>query len=233
MAFHRGPKITTDGLVLYLDAANQKSYPGTGTTWNDLSGKGNDGTLINGPTFDSGNNGSIIFDGVDDYVDMGNFLYTNYKQHTAIVIFNSSNVNKVWGEILQKGQRRDFTIRQFGTTGRLDFRYATYDGTYAYIDFNLQNNTWYIVAMSIDTESGGKFKCYVNGEIVFQTDIVTPTTLFETQDTRYNGELRIGNHSSNSENLSGNVALVQMYDRTLTDQEILQNYNAIKSRYNL
>jgi hypothetical protein len=66
-----GPNIVTDGLVLYLDAANQKSYPGTGTTWNDLSGNGNNGTLVNGPTFNSDNNGSIVFDGVDDYVNFG------------------------------------------------------------------------------------------------------------------------------------------------------------------
>jgi hypothetical protein len=59
-----GGNIITDGLVLLLDAANSKSYPGTGTTWTDLSRSGNNGTLINGPTFNSGNGGSIVFDGV-------------------------------------------------------------------------------------------------------------------------------------------------------------------------
>jgi len=67
MATRGGPKIITDGLVLSLDAANTKSYPGTGTVWKDLSGNGNNGTLVNGPTFNSGNNGSIVFDGVNDY----------------------------------------------------------------------------------------------------------------------------------------------------------------------
>ncbi len=71
MAHFHSPRIITDGLVLALDAANQKSYPGSGTTWSDLSGNGNNGTLTNGPTFDSGNNGSIIFDGVDDYITTG------------------------------------------------------------------------------------------------------------------------------------------------------------------
>jgi hypothetical protein len=64
MAFNYSPKIIQDGLVLYLDAANTKSYPTTGTTWTDLSRSGNNGTLINGPTFNSGNGGSIVFDGV-------------------------------------------------------------------------------------------------------------------------------------------------------------------------
>jgi hypothetical protein len=67
MAFNYSPKIVTDGLVLYLDAANPKSYPGTGTAWNDISRGGNNGTLVNGPTFDSTNGGSIVFDGVNDY----------------------------------------------------------------------------------------------------------------------------------------------------------------------
>jgi hypothetical protein len=70
--FHYSPKIVTDGLVLYLDAANTRSYPGTGTTWSDLSRGGNNGSLINGPTFNSANGGSIVFDGSNDYVDCGN-----------------------------------------------------------------------------------------------------------------------------------------------------------------
>ena len=60
------PSIVTNGLVLCLDAGNQLSYPGTGTTWNDLSRNGNNGTLTNGPVFNSG--GSMVFDGVDDYI---------------------------------------------------------------------------------------------------------------------------------------------------------------------
>ena len=64
-----GPNIIKDGLVLTLDASSQRSYPGSGTTWYDLSGNGNNGTLTNGPTFDSGNGGSIVFDGTNDYVN--------------------------------------------------------------------------------------------------------------------------------------------------------------------
>ena len=59
--------IVTDGLVFYVDAGNGDSYPGTGTTWSDLVGS-NNGTLTNGPTFDSGNGGSIVFDGTNDYI---------------------------------------------------------------------------------------------------------------------------------------------------------------------
>ena len=71
MATDYNPSIVTDGLVLCVDAANTKSYPGSGTTWTDISSKGNNGTLTNGPTFSSGNGGAIVFDGTNDYVDFG------------------------------------------------------------------------------------------------------------------------------------------------------------------
>ncbi len=75
-----GPNIITNGLILELDAANRKSYPGSGTTWTDLSGNGNTGTLTNGPTFSSANGGSIVFDGVDDYVNCGNASSLNFER---------------------------------------------------------------------------------------------------------------------------------------------------------
>ena len=73
MGIAYNPRVVTDGLVLCLDAGNVKSYPGSGTTWTDLSGKGNTGTLTNGPTYSSANGGSIVFDGVDDRVSGTSF----------------------------------------------------------------------------------------------------------------------------------------------------------------
>ena len=76
MGFSRGPKIVTNGLVLTLDAGSKKSYSGSGTTWKDLSGNGNTGTLVNGPTFNSANGGSIVFDGSNDTVStLNNTLF--------------------------------------------------------------------------------------------------------------------------------------------------------------
>ena len=70
MGFYRGPNIVTDGLVLVLDAANPTSYISGSTTWRDLSGNNNSGSLVNGPTFNSVNGGSIVFDGSNDYVEI-------------------------------------------------------------------------------------------------------------------------------------------------------------------
>ena len=69
MSTRYNPSIVRDNIVQYLDAANTKSYPGSGTSWTDISGKSNNGTLTNGPTFDSGNKGSFGFDGSNDYVN--------------------------------------------------------------------------------------------------------------------------------------------------------------------
>ena len=71
MGLSHSPNIVTDVLVLCLDAANRRSYPGSGNSWLDLSGNGNNGTLTNGPTYSSANGGSLVFDGVDDYVNCG------------------------------------------------------------------------------------------------------------------------------------------------------------------
>ena len=70
-AVEGGPNVVYNGLVLYLDAANNKSYVSGSTSWNDLTGNKNVGTLTNGPTFNTGSGGSIVFDGVDDYVNLG------------------------------------------------------------------------------------------------------------------------------------------------------------------
>ena len=72
MATIYNPNIVTDNLVFCVDAANTKSYSGSGTIWKDISGEDNDGTLVNGPTFSNDNGGSIVFDGTNDYIQTAN-----------------------------------------------------------------------------------------------------------------------------------------------------------------
>ena len=67
MSYSNGPTIVTDGLVLALDAGDRNSYPGSGTTWNDLAGS-NNLTLYNSPSFSSNNGGHFLFDGANDYM---------------------------------------------------------------------------------------------------------------------------------------------------------------------
>jgi len=230
MAGTVAPNIVTDGLVLYLDAANPNSYISGSTTWRNMVGS-NNGTLINGPTYNSANGGSIVFDGSNDYVDMSPYYYNNVTQHTAIVLFKTYNKNSFWGEILQKGQRNDFAIRQYSSLGRLEFRYITNNATYSYDAFSLENNVWYMAAMSINTQSGGTFKCYINGTQIYNTSITTPTVL--SQNITYAGQLIMGRILPGNEWLSGEIPIAMMYDRQLTDIEIQQNFNSTKTRFGL
>ena len=110
MSTKYSPQIVTSGLVLALDAANKVSYPGTGTTWYDLSGNGNTGTITNGPTFSNVNLGTIVFDGTNDYVSIpstSNFnngnnitveawvLCTNWSTYTHPMIV-AKGINVEW-----------------------------------------------------------------------------------------------------------------------------------------
>ena len=83
MAEIHGPKIVRDGLVLALDAADRNSYISGSTTWTDLSGNGNTGTLTNGPTYSSANGGSLVFDGSNDYVDIPYLLLSGSQDFTV------------------------------------------------------------------------------------------------------------------------------------------------------
>lgn len=92
MGFYRGPHIVTDGLVLALDAANPTSYPGSGTTWRDLSGNNNSGSLVNGPTFNSVNGGSIVFDGSNDYVNIP-YAGNTSNSFTFTIVMKCNNMD--------------------------------------------------------------------------------------------------------------------------------------------
>jgi len=104
MAFNYSPKVTTDGLVLYLDAANTRSYPGSGTTWSDLSRSSNNGTLINGPTFNSANLGSIVFDGTNDYSEVTsrntNLEFQPTSGYSCMVFYKSTATSTTNGALI-------------------------------------------------------------------------------------------------------------------------------------
>ena len=92
MSLSHLPKIVTNGLVLCLDASDIKSYPKSGTTWFDRSGNGNNGTLVNGVGYSSGNGGVLAFDGVDDYVEI--IIWHNHGSNRDT--YSGSGDDTVW-----------------------------------------------------------------------------------------------------------------------------------------
>ena len=226
MGISGGPDIVQDGLALELDAADRNSYPGSGTTWFDLSGNANNGTLTNGPTFNSGNAGSIVFDGVDDYVSCGNNATVQINQGTISAWVRTSSPGSSFRGIITKQQNYGL----FTNNGVL----VTYDwgnGQTRTTGINIADGTWKNVAMSFTTNTGTPSNntiIYLNGSA-----ILTTTTKFV--DNTVNVELGRGGTipTGNTQFLNGNISTGLVYNRALSSQEILQNYNATKTRFGL
>jgi hypothetical protein len=233
------PPIVTDGLVLCLDAANPLSYPGSGTAWNDLSGQGNSGTLINGPTFNPSNGGSIVFDGVDDYTSInqtiGNsllngctfsvWLYQNNSNMGGLVVnFDNqqSNPNRK-GFVLRASNVVDFIYLSLGSDiiGR---KFTTFNGV------NLWSN---VVGTFNGSISNNGFSIYVNGVSVDNTDL-SQGTIFSIENGGTNLEFGRERYAAGPTSyLNGDIATTQIYNRALSAQEVLQNYEATKTRFGL
>ena len=241
MAFHYSPKIVTDDLVFVLDAGNPKSYSGTGTAWNDLSGNSNHMTLTGSPVFNPANNGSITFDGTDDYAAIGgnNIPSTNPLSLYGItnfsieVLVNGNGTGNANQHILAKGDPIGLvgwalTYGDPATADELGFFISETEvvgnatsGTLTGItDFG--NWAHYTV-----TKSGTTFKLYKNG-VLFDTTTDSTAVVSTTHD------FKVGKpHHSEDHELNGNVAIARVYHKALTQSEIIQNFNATKSRFGL
>jgi hypothetical protein len=223
-----------DGLVLYLDAGNTLSYPGSGTTWTDLSGNINNGTLTNGPTYSSANGGSIVFDGVNDEVTTTT-QYTNPQIFSIGVWFKTSTASgkKIIGfETNQTGTGSLSYDRQIyiGTDGKLYF--GIYDGVTneAISPLTYTDNNWHYVVGTYGGE-GTTLRLYVDG-----VSVATATASFAEN---YNGYWRICGYKTNSWTntsdgyFSGSISNVVVYNRALAVSEIQQNFNTQRGRFNI
>ena len=238
MGFSRGPSIVTDGLVLALDAANTKSYPGSGNTWYDLSGNSNTGTLTNGPTFDSGNQGSIVFDGIDDYVNgpatnsvigdnRASITLSAWVKITGTGAAYLFNCKRTSSQSTLVGLTANYNASGAGSPGFLGALVRTYDDSvhkwYAY-DGNYDNDgIWHNVVF---TATGTTNTLYIDGISRSTDDLGMQTVSGNT------GTITVGSFGSSSWT-NGNIACVKLYTRDLSADEVLQNYNATKGRFGL
>ena len=235
MSFHYSPKVVTNGLVLYLDAGNPTSYVSGSTNWKDLSRSMISGSLINGPTFSSANNGSIVFDGVDDYVNCGTQPFLNPTGGITLgcwVYFSNNNRREIF---VGKGDGSGASSTQYWiekTSGNnfllllsVVIGSTPTDSRLTLNDFIIQNNQWYYVCLTYDKQT---YKGYVNGIQNSQTISMN----FDIHTTSRNlGIGRLGD--LNYLNLLGRISNTQIYNRALSASEVLQNYNATKTRFGL
>jgi hypothetical protein len=220
MACNYQNKIVTDGLVLCLDAADKKSYPGSGTTWFDRSGNGNNGTLVNGPTFSSINGGSVVFDGTNDYVDTSPIIASNsFFTISAWVYLASGAGNFPMIASVKSGGGISFFGIRIGSNGTVGFNLYL-DGLQTANQNVPLINTWYNAVAVYD----GSAKVYVNSVLLSQSSAGS--------STGFPGGVWIGNGSLLGNSFwKGNIAQYSIYNRALTPQEITQNFNATRGRF--
>jgi len=225
MAVGYNPRIVTDGLVLALDAGNTKSYPGSGTTWSDLSGNGNNGSLENGVGYNGSNGGSLSFDGTNDEVFVNNSSSINFsgtQQYTALVWAYPLLGGTTWHGLISKGNSQQYALTINSPNAYL--HYETNQGGISALNSSASSvvaNTWQFFGMRFD---GTNKTIWKNANIIATQ---SATTLNSTSNTE---QLRIG-EGNNGEQFRGNIAQVSIYNRALTAAEIQQNFNALKSRF--
>ena len=244
MAFNYSPKIVTDGLVLCLDAGNPNSYPGSGNTWKDLSRGRNNGTLVNGPTFDSGNGGSLVFDGSNDTVTtplnlsslpaLSNFTMSCWVKITSIPSANKEGV--LFGAAYYSGVAIYWKVNSSGTQFNLYGFIRGNDGYKLTTGFNFSLNTFYYASI-VNDHTNGRFKFFIDGNLIQDRD--GPTQEYNSGFASTAGNIGISKNQIDGGGakiysfFNGIVSNAKIYNRALSATEVLQNYNATKSRFGL
>jgi hypothetical protein len=223
MAFNRGPKIVTNGLVLALDAASQNSYPGSGTVWTDLSGNSNTGTLVNGPTFSTSNSGYFTFNGTDQTATLASL---NLQQNFTLDGWFNPNVLNGFAMFGQgvTGFRQGLHMWYISDTS---IRFGMYTND---TDFTVSTSigNWYNMVFTYNNSSPYTKQMYINGVAVSGTPQQAQSYYTGT------GTFRLGaTYGSGGNYGNGSYAGMKVYNRILSADEIAQNYNATKSRFNL
>ena len=226
MSLGHGASIVRNGLVLHLDAANSKSYGGTGTTWNDLSGNGRNGALSNSPTFSSG---SFLFDGTNQLVTIPNNLQFGATSFSIemVVKFPLLNYDAIcsWNSDGFNTGAKGLSIR-FRAFSAIEYGLNDGTGTATRLQItNLSLNTWYHVTYTHNFN--GIISAYVNGSFVSSVDYSSSGNLAFT-DTY---DLLLARDTNDYGNIF--LPIFKVYNRTLSANEIQQNFNAIRGRYSI
>jgi len=219
MAIEYNPVVNTNGLIMYIDAANTRSYSGSGLTANGLAG-GTGGTLVNGVSFTSSNSGVFVFDGTNDYINFGNSSAVQQSSGTLSAWVKASSPGGSFRGIIAK----QYAYGLFYADSVL----VTYDwntGTTRSTGLNIADGNWKNVVLTYQSGvSNGTF-VYLNGVSVLTTTI--------TVSNQAGGNLFGGAEANASQFASCTASSFNMYNRALTASEVLQNYNTTKKRYGL
>jgi hypothetical protein len=214
--------IVQSGLVLNLDAGVSSSYPGSGTTWTDLSGNGNNGTLINGPTFSSNNSGSIVFDGSDDIV---NTSYVSTNIYTFSAWFRANTLSDGYRNIISIPVPNYSLVLLNTNSPNLGFWTSDGLGGQSLSTPTLTANVWYNVYFIREGNSiTNGYKAYLNGVLYGSAN----TGVWSTSSN-----MSIGGRSDTTQFFNGSISAAQIYNRALSATEVQQNFNALRGRFGI
>jgi hypothetical protein len=235
--FYGKSGIITNGLIIQLDAANTASYPGTGTSWNDLSGNGYNGTLVNGVGYTTNNGGVLVFDGVNDYVsvNVNSWIRTLSSAYTfnSFLCYNGSSAGGAPYSLMTFPNDSNNNDGFWQHLNLGNWLWRTEDNIAGEYGGNVEapstftNGNWYHVATVVKTNS---LSFYRNGALVANISTNFNWNYLRTDQTAY---VYIGTGYGELYAMNGSIGNFSMYNRELSAAEIQQNFNAIRGRYGI
>jgi hypothetical protein len=219
MAGYYSPKIVTNGLIFYYDFSNPKSYRGSGTSVVSLAGQYRDSlnygaTLYNGVSYSTANGGCIVTDGVDDWLEVT--PVTTTASRTVDIVYKMNTLNGSWGPLWRS---TDWRERVFNNVITL------INSAVTYYNLNGPDGTTDIINICY-SYSGTNARSYKNGTIV---NNITMNSPMDTGNYTYRFGMQAG--GSTTAYVNSNIYSIKFYDRQLTDDEIAQNFAAVKGRF--
>lgn len=232
-------KIVTDGLVLALNAADRNSYPGSGTTWTDLNPFYTNSTLTNGPTFSPNNSGLVVLDGTNDWISIpgSTTLYSSdftWQSFHYIRLGNGSDLDAMWWS--EAGTKNFLTGYRNTNIGATYFRIDTPSTVYQSPGVGTQYNgfgnnagpasgRWLFTTI---TKSGSSVNLYWNNAVLMWNVTINDWNILNTSQA-----IAFGARNDSAFATAMDISSILMYNKALSTSEIIQNYNAQKTRFNL
>jgi hypothetical protein len=231
MSINYNTKIVKDGLVLYLDGGNVKSYPGSGTSCFDLSKSNITGDLQNGVEYSSDNGGTFVFDGTNTFLTSGSTLNDEANGlfagdnlgWSAFAWFSFPDTSGTQGIMSRgggTGSSATFVVWKSETAALARLRGGT---TLNFIGSNLLFDTWYNIGITYD---GTTPKAYLNGDYI--NDMSIGSASLQNNNFLLGG---VGDGTGSS--FIGSISSTYVYNRGLTEDEVRQNFNALRGRYGI
>lgn len=231
MTNEAGPNLVYNGLVLNLDAANSRSYPGSGTSWTSVASGNDISTLVGSPTYSSLNNGFFTFNGSSSYAIIPNNTALD-TQTPSVEVWIKTNSLSQNGFLFEKGTvNTQYSLFQNAGNSSIYWRqYFSNLSSYNELIIstsNINTSNWYQI---VGTFTSGRRRIYINGQQIAQdSQAGTIGTSVDGMSVGVYG----GFSGGRSYYYNGSISICRVYNKELSATEVLQNFNATKGRYGL